>query len=515
MLRRLRIQLTLIYMLAGILLEIAMGGGLYWRLDSYFQSTTDLALKYRLAQELRVLRAPVTPALEEAEQEWMDNLNSGILNKNQISGTQTSIATFTVLPSPIPISPEKESETGETESDGGGGEHIIPQGMDYPNPANLSPKKGIADVVMLQVSSTPTPSVQIDGENNPLLEGELALIFVMPLDGNGVIQTVSSGKTFPIPPQKDALQSASVNGQDLRTIYSSDGVPIRLLTYRLQEGYQASYLQLGRPIDDRLRLLNEFLMGLIGISLIVLLFVGLLSWWLAGRSLGPAQRSLEEQQIFVANASHELRAPLTLIRAGTELASRSVQDKDSKQLLADVMHDVDYMNKMVEDLLLLSRLDNKRLTIDRKPVSVNALLSEIQNQAQVIAGGQIVHTVLFPNDKRVLADPDRLRQVLLILLDNAIQHTPETGTIQLGAELSRKQIALYIKDSGSGIPEESIPHIFDRFYKVPSHTSTQNRGAGLGLSLAKSLIEMQHGHIHVESQPGIGTRFTIFLDQAF
>jgi signal transduction histidine kinase len=255
-------------------------------------------------------------------------------------------------------------------------------------------------------------------------------------------------------------------------------------------------------------------MGLIVISLIVLLFVGLLSWWMAGRSLVPAQRSLEEQQAFIANASHELRTPLTLIRAGTELAARSISEGEPKQLLSDVMHDVDYMNKMVEDLLLLSRLDNKRLTIDRKPVSVNTLLNDIQNQSQMIAGGKIVHTNQLPQDRMVLADADRLRQVLLILLDNAIQHTPQAGTIQVGAEVLRKQIALTISDSGSGIPAEALPHIFERFYKVPSHTETQNRGAGLGLSLAKSLVELQHGHIHVESQPGVGTRFTIVLDQS-
>lgn len=512
MLRRLRIQLTLIYMLAGILLEVIMGAGLYWRLTSYFQTTTDLALKVRLAQELRQLKAPVTPALEEAEQDWKDSLDSGFFNRNQISPSQTVTGSVPVLPSRVPTLDETEIDGGDSE--GGGGEHIIQQGIDFSILASIPPQREIAAIVRQQISSTPTPSILIEGEANPLLEGDLALIFVIPLDNNGSIETISASQSFPITPQKEAIQSAAANGEDLRTIYSSDGLPIRLLTYHLPDGYQARYLQLGRPIDDRVRLLNQYLMGLIVISLIVLLFVGLLSWWMAGRSLVPAQRSLEEQQAFIANASHELRTPLTLIRAGTELAARSISEGEPKQLLSDVMHDVDYMNKMVEDLLLLSRLDNKRLTIDRKPVSVNTLLNDIQNQSQMIAGGQIVHTNQLPQDRMVLADADRLRQVLLILVDNAIQHTPQAGTIQVGAEVLRKQIALTISDSGSGIPAEALPHIFERFYKVPSHTETQNRGAGLGLSLAKSLVELQHGHIHVESQPGVGTRFTIVLDQS-
>jgi signal transduction histidine kinase len=512
MLRRLRIQLTLIYMLAGVFLEVIMGAGLYWRLSSYFQTTTDLALKFQLAQELRQLKAPITPALEEAEQEWKNSLDSGIINRNQLPSTATSSGTFAIQPSQVPTLFETESD-GEN-SEGGGGEHILQPGVDSPIAFSSPPQGRIVYVVRQQIISTPTPISLVVGESNPLLEGELASIFIIPIDSQGAVQSITTGQPSPISPSKEALQSAATNGQDLRTIHSLSGVPIRLLTYRLPDGYQVRYLQLGRPIDDQIRLLNQYLMGLTGISLIILLFVGLLSWWMAGRSLGPAQRSLEEQQAFIANASHELRAPLTLIRAGTELASRSIPEGEPKRLLSDVMRDVDYMNRMVEDLLLLSRLDNKRLTIDRKPVSVNTLLNDIQNQSQMIAGGQIVHTNQLPQDRMVLADPDRLRQVLLILLDNAIQHTPEPGSIQVGAEILRKQIAIQISDSGTGIPAESIPHIFKRFYKVPSHTATQNRGAGLGLSLAKSLVELQHGHIHVESQPGVGTRFTIVLDQS-
>jgi signal transduction histidine kinase len=346
------------------------------------------------------------------------------------------------------------------------------------------------------------------------LDGELAIIFVIPLNSNGSIQPVTSAQKFPIQPDKAAMQAASITGEDIRTIKTNDGVSIRLLTYNLPAGYQVRFLQLGRPIDDQTRLLNQYLMGLIGISLIVLLLVGILSWWLAGNSLIPAQRSLEEQQAFIANASHELRTPLTLIRSSTEMASRSIPDGEPKQLLNDVMKDVDYMSRMVEDLLLMSRLDNKRLTINRKPVSINMLYADIQNQAQMISGGDIVHSKMLDQDVKVMADPDRLRQVLLILLDNAIQYTPKDGIIQLGAEISRKQVAIIFEDSGYGISADDLPHIFERFYQVAPHNETKNRGAGLGLSLAKSLIEMQHGHIQVQSQPGVGTRFTILLEQS-
>ncbi len=513
MLRTLRIQLTLIYFLAGILLVSIMGVGLYWRLTSYFQTSTDLALKYRLAQELRQLSAPITPDLEEAEQDWINKINSGFPTKTQTNTPLESTSTATQKPTVISTKDEPEQETEEEHKDsGGGGDHLNQKVLQKFTKSFSIERIQLNSQYPQIISSTPTPISDGDLETSPLLEGELALIFVIPLDNNGNIQQIITVQPYPIGPQIAAIQSASINGEDLRTIKTENGLPVRLLTYKLPEGYQTKYLQLGRPIDDQIRLLNQYLMGLIMIGLAVLFIVGILSWWMAGRSLMPAQRSLEEQQSFIANASHELRTPLTLIRAGTELASRSLPDGEPKVLLAEVMQDVDYMNKMVEDLLLMSRLDNKRLEITLKPTSVNTLLKDIQSQAKMIAGGKIVQTKLIDEDVFVLADPDRLRQVLLIMLDNAIQHTPDSGQIQLGAAISRKQVAIMISDTGSGIPQEALPQIFKRFYKVPSHIETQNRGAGLGLSLAKSLVEMQRGQIQVNSKIGIGTQFTIFLD---
>jgi signal transduction histidine kinase len=420
-----------------------------------------------------------------------------------------------LTPSPTISSPDIEEELENNNgSFGGGGDHVINQELNSFPPVIHPTLIDFTNGINQQIIFTPTPSIPVDEVTGNLLDGELALIFVIPLNSNGSIQTVTTAQKYPIQPDKAAMQAASITGEDIRTIRTADGVPIRLLTYNLPAGYQVRFLQLGRPIDDQTRLLNQYLMGLIGISLIVLLLVGILSWWLAGNSLIPAQRSLEEQQAFIANASHELRTPLTLIRSSTEMASRSIPEGEPKQLLNDVLKDVDYMSRMVEDLLLMSRLDNKHLTINRKPVSVNMLFTDIQNQAQMIVGGGIVQAKLLDQDVKVMADPDRLRQVLLILLDNAIQYTPKDGVIKLGAELTRKQIAIIFEDTGYGISAEDLPHIFERFYQVAPHNETQNRGAGLGLSLAKSLIEMQHGHIQVQSQPGVGTRFTILLEQS-
>ncbi len=512
MLRRLRIQLTVIYMLAGILLMVILGAGLYWRLTSYFQTTTDLALKFRLAQELRLLSAPISPDLEKAERDWEDSLNSNFRIFKPLPSPQPIIVPI-FTPSPTTISPDNEvEEEKNNESSGGGGDHIIYQ-EDYSLLTAIHPTQiDFTNSISQQVISTPTPSIPVDEVTGTLLDGELALIFVIPLNSNGSIQPVTTAQKFLIQPDKAAMQAASITGEDIRTIKTTEGVSIRLLTYNLPAGYQVRFLQLGRPIDDQTRLLNQYLMGLIGISLIVLLLVGILSWWLAGNSLIPAQHSLEEQQAFIANASHELRTPLTLIRSSTEMASRSIPEGETKQLLNDVMQDVDYMSRMVEDLLLMSRLDNKRLTINRIPVSIKMLFTDIQNQAQMITGGEIVQTKQLSRDVYVMADPDRLRQVLLILLDNAIQYTPKDGIIQLGAEISRKQVAIIFEDTGYGISAEDLPHIFERFYQVAPLKEIQNRGAGLGLSLAKSLIEMQHGHIQVQSQPGVGTRFTIQLE---
>jgi signal transduction histidine kinase len=216
----------------------------------------------------------------------------------------------------------------------------------------------------------------------------------------------------------------------------------------------------------------------------------------------------------VANASHELRTPLTLMRASAEVALRGLpqQDADRHELLSDVLHETDHMSKLVEELLLLSRLDAGRLKVDRLPIAVPELLADVQRQIGRLSDERGIRLCAGAASGVALADRTHLRQVLLIVLDNALRHTPKGGQVQIEAQACGRQIAIQVADTGEGIAPVHLPHVFERFYRANSARGSS--GSGLGLSIAKGLIEAQHGQIAITSELRKGTRVTIVLPRA-
>jgi signal transduction histidine kinase len=262
--------------------------------------------------------------------------------------------------------------------------------------------------------------------------------------------------------------------------------------------------------------LNQLTLILLVLGVVSAVLLGIGSWGLAGRSLVPAQRAWERQQAFVANASHELRTPLALIRASAESAGRRLTEEHTRQkrLINDVVEECDHMTRLVNDLLLLSRLDSGQVRPELVAVDLPDFLADIQRQVGHLAEERQISLTLGSAEGTLQADPTHLRQVLLILLDNALRHTPAGGTVELCARLQRSHIHIQVRDSGSGIAPEHLPHVFERFYRAEHNRSNSTGGSGLGLSLAKALIETQHGQISIESEPGRGTEVTLSLPVA-
>jgi signal transduction histidine kinase len=236
------------------------------------------------------------------------------------------------------------------------------------------------------------------------------------------------------------------------------------------------------------------------------------SWVVAGRSIHPVQEAMERQQEFVANASHELRTPLTLIRGTAELAVRDARDRKMKTALGEIVQDTDYMSGMVEDLLLLSRIDSGALKFNREPFAVQEVLEEIEIKAKKLLEGKGIRLSTQSESLTALGDGQRMRQVLWILVDNAAEHNSTNGEILLKAEMVGKNVKVSVCDNGRGIPEEHIRQVFDRFYQADDRAD--RKGAGLGLSLAKALVEGMGGRIELKSKVGKGTRVNIYLDRA-
>ncbi len=453
MLRTLRWKLTLLYLVSALGLVILLGTGSYAMLRYYFQQSTDLALQYKMATEFRLLGLPLPQNLAKSEQVWLEN-------NPHLASTPTA-ASISPLATPNPM------------SSGQGGSS--------------------------------------DGEGE--VEGELSPIFVVPLDSSG--KNIPSPQNAPVTKIIDvsASSAAMKNGADLRTITLNTGARVRLLTYKTSLNSPA-VIQVGRQLSDQDRVLNQYLTGLLILGSIASLMLALVSWWLAGRSLSPAQKAWDQQQSFVSNASHELRTPLTLMRATADFGLRAHPPQEQEEILQDIIDEADYMNRLVDDLLLLSRLDAHRLQLEREIIPISDLIAETLRQMEKLGHEKGITLAMDAAKGNIIGDRARVRQVLLILFDNALRFTAPGGAIRLSAQPSGKFIEIVVADNGSGISPEHLPHLFERFYQVRTNATNDSRSNGLGLSIAKALIEAQNGAIRIESAPGEGTRVHLFLPEA-
>jgi signal transduction histidine kinase len=359
----------------------------------------------------------------------------------------------------------------------------------------------------LDVRSTPAsgelPSeAELDSDDR--YDGRLAPVFVVP--------QVGGAASFGVPVVNDpaAIAGALRDGSDLRTISLGDGRRVRLLTYRVGgEGV----LQVGRLLSDQDRLLAQYLTGLLLMGITASVVLAIASWAMAGRSIKQAQQSWDQQQQFISNASHELRTPLTLLRANADYALRNRSPAEREKSLRDIVDECDYMNRMVEDLLLLSRLDAHRLVLTADPVALPEFLSETVRQVERIATAKGVTLTLGPVQGSVRGDKVRMRQALLVVLDNALRFTPSGGTISLSAQVRGREVVVSVTDNGLGISREHLPHIFERFYQVPGQPG-EGHGNGLGLSIARGLVEAHRGRMAVTSRKDVGTTVQIIFPLA-
>jgi signal transduction histidine kinase len=224
------------------------------------------------------------------------------------------------------------------------------------------------------------------------------------------------------------------------------------------------------------------------------------------------EQTLQQQRRFVADASHELRTPLTTIRGNLGLLKRQppIAEEDERAVLDDIVEETDRLIRLTNDLLTLARSDAGR-SLRSERVSIEPLVDDVCRQATVLAEQRTIVCKAVP-PVSVLGDQDAIKQVLLILLDNALKYTSAGGTITIGAECADRVATIRIRDTGPGIAPEDLPHIFERFYR--SDEARAGSGAGLGLAIARELIEAQGGEIAVVSEVGNGSAFSVTLPLA-
>ena len=221
----------------------------------------------------------------------------------------------------------------------------------------------------------------------------------------------------------------------------------------------------------------------------------------------------DRQRRFLADVSHELRTPLTTIRGEVELAQRS-GSLDAEALEA-LCAESQRMSRLIDDLLMLARADSGAdLAGPREPVALTTLLLDVQQQGVRLARGSHAIQLGQADDVFVQGDRDRLKQLLLNLVANALRHTPAGTTVTLGLHREAGSAVIVVADDGPGIPAEDLPNLFDRFYRVDKARSRAQGGSGLGLAIVRSIAESHGGGVSVTSAPGGGTTFTVRLPLA-
>lgn len=228
------------------------------------------------------------------------------------------------------------------------------------------------------------------------------------------------------------------------------------------------------------------------------------------------QQKLDEmRREFVANVSHELRTPLTSIKSYSEtLLEGALEDKETAtKFLSVINSEADRMTRLVKDLLQLSRLDNNQMKWNITKFSLEKLVRDCIQKLEISANekDQTIECYKIGDVEDVEADRDRIEQVLINMLSNAMKYTPKGGKISIYVGKMYSSVYVKVKDSGIGIPKEDLPRIFERFYRTDKARSREMGGTGLGLAIAKEIIEAHNGEISVTSDIGKGTEFTIKL----
>jgi len=324
-------------------------------------------------------------------------------------------------------------------------------------------------------------------------------------------QLLASGGNVPIDlPEQDKTEP-------WQTLEASDGNRYRQFSLVLKTANHQpwGYMQVGRSLHDL-----DGHMVWVKVSLLIglptaMILVVIASWWLAGQAMQPVYRSYRQMQQFTADAAHELRTPLAAIQANLESTfTPNATDADAWDTLRIVERQNGRLSRLVQDLLILSRMDLQGLPAKQQPCNLNDLVNDLVEEFSALAIVSDVSLAAHIDSTTpitVMGSEEQLYRLVANLITNAIQYTLAGGTVTI--HLSRDDHYAFIKvlDTGIGISPQDQPRIFDRFYRVSSDRSRQTGGAGLGLAIAQAIATAHRGSIRVESQPGKGSTFTVQL----
>jgi len=406
-----------------------------------------------------------------------------------------------------------------------------------------------ANVIVNKIDVNPLGQVNLDLSSIDISSDVYVQVWGLDNELQSSLRTLEEFVDKPFDP--NALRTEAPIYRDVR----SGNHHLRVVTIPLMDGeHKIAVLQ----VAVRLDVIDQARMGLTNILAIIwlvsVLFTGNAAWLTLGQTLKPLEaitRTAEQinraddlsrrlpyhgpeddeigslvrtfnqtlerlealftsQQRLLADVSHELRTPLTVIKGNVDLMRR-MKSLDEESLMS-IDQEAGRLTRLVGGLLLLAQAESGKLALSMKQVELDLLLTEVFQEMSILAGSRVRVHLNEIDQVYVTGDRDRLKQVFINLVANAIQYTPQGGEVFLSLERIGEQARIICRDTGPGIPAEDLPHIFERFYRAEkSRTRGRTTGFGLGLSIANWIVERHGGRIEVDSKEGRGTTFAIWL----
>ncbi len=378
-------------------------------------------------------------------------------------------------------------------------------------------------------------------------------IYVRLIDENGNIVGKSNNLGELELPVDPSVIDQVINGETaIENITTSDGTKIRFMASLLPKQSEPLILEVGQSLLHTDAAMSEVRWALLGSILVALALTIISGGILIRRAFAPVvnitrtarniesssdlrkrvgykgpmdeigqlattfdhmiehlDRVFESQRHFIADASHDLRSPLTVLQGNLDLLKRNMSEDDHQESLRAMEAETQRMSKIIDDLLLLAEVESGQMEWEEK-VSLREILLEGMEREQQSAGNRTV-IIGRQEDLYIRGDAHRLMRLLGNLVDNAIRYTPDEGTITLSLFRDGDWIRLEVADTGIGITPENLPHVFERFYMVDKARSRKRRGSGLGLAIVKAIAEQHGGKVAVTSEPDKGSTFTVWL----
>lgn len=291
-----------------------------------------------------------------------------------------------------------------------------------------------------------------------------------------------------------------------------DGNMLRIYSVPFHKNQQNGIVQTYFNMDLIMYFLTTFFSRLLFLGLIAAIAAGIIGWLLAGRALFPIKKSWQKQKDFVADASHELRTPLTIIQSNLDVVLNDPESTidNNMKWLQNAYSETENMGKLINDLLLLAQIDASEIELNYKLLDISEAASMV---GEKMGPAFINKSIYFANEISsgiyIYGDEIRIRQLMMILLDNALKYTPQGGKVKLQVKKDTDNAKIIVSDTGTGISEEDKERIFDRFYRADKARSRSQGGTGLGLSIAHWIVETHKGKIIVKSRPGTGSSFIV------